>query len=96
MIKYLLAFLLYPAIALAGTITGIAKKDGSVWEGAIVRCYLYNDAVANVATLADGDTTAADGSYTLITTNEQTHLLLIIDPDDAKKAIIKVVTPDAD
>lgn len=96
MIKYLLVFLLCPAIAFAGTITGIAKKDGTVWQGAIVRCYLYNNAVANVATLADSDTTAADGSYTLTTTNTQTHLLIIIDPDDIKKAIIKVVTPDAD
>ena len=95
MIKFLLLFLLCPAVAFAGTITGIAKKAGTVWEGAIVRCYLYNDAVANVV-LADSDTTAADGSYTLTTTNEQTHLLVVIDPDDVKKAIIKVVTPDAD
>lgn len=98
-LKYFLIFLLavlIPALVIAGTISGIAKLNGSVHEGYAVSCYLYNGAVSNVAVGAavDTDTSAADGTWSLTTANTNTHILKVIDPTNAKAGAVRIVTPD--
>jgi len=92
----IILFFLIPALVIAGTISGVIKKDHVAYQGAFVSCYLYNGAVSNVSVGAavDTDTSGADGSFSLTTANTQTHIVKIIDPNNVKQGEVHIWTPE--
>ena len=74
-------------------ITGKHTVDGVPVEGIIIRCYPYTGRNIALATLEDATMTDVNGDYSLSCADTGLRLRKIIDPNNAKKALIDEVTP---